>query len=110
MVFIDLPRTVYEFELPGGLTIKTSGCSLAGKTEFQELLERINLILSSPANEDQDMPAKLVYLTNQEFQSLCKRALELNFINPDPLTYEQIDALLLQEEALLIAINLPPSG
>lgn len=103
MVFIDLPRTIYNLETETE-TIEFCGPSIDGRTEFLKLMEDLIKAFSSAGDE---APAKLIYLTNQKIQDMCHRAIELNGIDPAIATWPLVHALLLSEDALLVAINRP---
>jgi len=99
------PRAEFVDRL--GITRRVALCSLIGQQEF---FERITEIASLLGGADAGESWQELYTKSDRFQFLSKRCLELNGIDPEWLTLNDLEPLLIGQEddpGWLVTLNTP---
>jgi len=105
-MYLDFsPRAEFVDRL--GITRRVALCSLIGQQEF---FERITEIAALLGDADAGESWQELYTKSDRFQFLSKRCLELNGIDPEWLTLNDLGPLLIGQEdepGWLVALNTP---
>jgi hypothetical protein len=104
-----------EFDDRFGIPRAIVGCSILGREEFTQRLTEIHTLL---AQSEQSQSWQALYSQSQRFQYLVRRCLELNGIEPDWVSFGQVEQLLLcrldgdgnYHEGWLVELNRPPQA
>lgn len=113
MQYINFP-ILAEFVDRAGITRPIVGCSLLGRQEFFERYAELEMRLrQAEANQHWEW----LYEGDRRFSYLVKRCLELNGIEPDWVTFAQVEQFLLfrsegedYREGWLVELNRPKVG
>lgn len=94
-MFLDLAYQSYEFEGVDGNIHAFSGCSLAGKFEFDRRLVELHDYLS---RVDADDTTALLYRHDKRFRWLVDRCLKLNGVEAHWVNWVMVEQLLFCRE------------
>jgi hypothetical protein len=97
-----------------GIVRQTAGCSIVGRQEFGQRIQRLNEIILANAENQTNWDG--IYASNPEFAHNINQVLRLNSLDPDWFTPNQIEKLLFSsldddgqiQAGWLVRLNSPP--
>jgi hypothetical protein len=106
--------TLAEIVDRSGIVRKTAGCSIVGRQEFGQRIQRLNEIILANAENQTSWDA--IYASSSEFAHNINQVLHLNALDPDWFTPNQIEKLLFSsldddgqiQAGWLVRLNSPP--